>query len=1210
MTRNRLLLERWEDYWRETGREQLYQTLLDSVNQAIIVTDLEGLIRFWNQAAESLYGWSQAEVLGHSVLKVVPAVGIGEQTAEIMAELQQGNAWSGEFRTCDRQGRKFTVLVINSPLYDENGNLVGVIGVLANVDAFRAAEARLDHRAQQSQALARVIDAIHQSFDLDTIFSVSAAHIANLLQMQVSIVQYLPERQCWVHRVVYNPHSASAMKTYDVIPDADNPFAEKLKRLGVVQVGDTHQISDPVNEKLIGNDPGGWLLTPISIDDQIWGSLTLVRLHQYTDWEPEEIELAKHIATQLAIAIDQAQTYRQLQQELVQRRANEDHLRQYERIVSATFDGVALLDRHYTYRMVNQVYLDWNQKTREEIIGQSVANLLGTDVFESTVRHRLDRCLQGETVRLNDWFTHNDGHQRYVIVTYSPYYELDGNISGVVVTSRDITDLRLAQDALQRQADQERAINDMTRLMHQSLEVETMVPLAIEAVSTLLKADHGAVLEFIVDSQSWHYVAEYRKNLDSSSEPEPRSLYSRHHSENLAANDLLKGKVICVDDCAMSVNQAHQQLAKISSGAWLIVPFKVNQRAWGLVLSKQQPQWMDGAVNLAVRIADQLAIGISQAELYQTARAELKKRQETERALKDRESFFQSLYEQATLGIAFCRCDGQIVQVNAKYCAITGYSERELKSMTLGQLTHPDDRELNQEIFRQATQARGSDLSVDKRYIKKDRTVVWVHLTTSVIRDDQGAFEVLAVIIQDISDRKRLETERQQAGAQLRHNAMHDALTQLPNRNLLMAQLQRSLKRMQRPPHRQFAVMFLDLDRFKLVNDSLGHIAGDQLLIIIANLLRRLVRPGDLVARLGGDEFVVLLDNIDNISEVLTVANRILDTLRQPVQLQKREVFATTSIGIVIGSSTYQDATELLRNADIAMYRAKANGKNSYALFDPTLHDQVMYQLQLEHDLRRSLDKQQLKLYYQPIVNLKDGSIFCLEALMRWQHPERGLISPSDFISIAEETGVVVALDHWAVQTACQQLKQWQSQFLEARQLKVSVNLSAQDLHASGLVENISDALSKSRLEGRHLVLEMTESLLIDDIPQVVQLIAQLQDLSVSLAVDDFGTGYSSLSYLHRFPLSALKIDRSFTSNMREGMVNQDIIETIVALSDRLGMVAIAEGSENMEQVQHLIHIGCEYSQGHYFCEPLPAEKIIDLFQMAYPFANKLPTAQ
>ncbi len=1196
--------DQWEDDWSQVDQDRLQRLILNSVNQSVIATDLGGRVRFWNRGAETLYGWSRDEVLGRHILDITPAAGLAEQAAEIMSELRLGRTWSGEFCVRDRQGREFTVLVNNAPIHNQSGNLIGMIAISTDSKAYRAAQAQLEHQTQKDQAMARVVDAIHQSLDLDTIFSVSAAHIAELLQAQVSIVQYLPERQCWVHRIVFNAHHEPVTKVNDAIPDADNPFAERLKRLEVVQINDTRSITDPVNDKLAESDPGAWLLTPISIAGQVWGSLTLARLHQYTDWQAEDIALAQRVAAQLAIAIDQAETYAQLQQELAQRRANEDRLRQFERIVSATLDGVALLDSHYIYRVVNQVYLDWSQKSRAEIVGHSVADLMGAEIFQSLIKPQLDRCLQGDVIRYSDWFAFDTG-KRYVTITYSPYCDIDGNISGVVVTSRDTTDLKLAQDTLHRQAEQERAINDINRLMRQSLDLDEIFPLAVEAIGPLLAADHSAVVKFVEADQSWHHIAEYRQHPDL-----PSCLgLQLPDAENPVAADLKQGKVICIDDCTALTDQLHRQLAKVFPGAWLIVPLKINQRTWGsLTLRKIQPHWPTEAVGLAVRIADQLAVSIHQAELYQSAQAELQKRQQTEQALKEQESFFRSLYEQATLGIAFCQSEGQILQVNAKYCAITSYSEGELTSMTLNQLTHPDDRALNRDVFQQLIQAQRSDISLDQRYLRRDGSIIWVHLTASVIYDEQGQFKVLAAIIRDISDRKQLEVDRQQATAQLRHNALHDTLTQLPNRNLLITQIERALEGMQRPPHQPFAVMFLDIDRFKLVNDSLGHLAGDQLLITIAQTLTQLVRPGDLVARFGGDEFVILLETVEGINDVLTVTNRVLDRLRQPFLLEQREVFATPSIGIVLGSLAYQNATELLRDADIAMYRAKANGKNSYALFDPTLHNQVIQRLQLEHDLRRAIDRQQLELFYQPIVNLRDGSIFCLEALLRWHHPEQGLIAPGSFIPIAEETGLIVALDRWALHTACRQLKQWQTHYAQAQHLKVSVNLSAQDLYSPNLVGEISAALGESELEGQYLVLELTESLLISDTSSIVQLIAQLQDLSVKLAVDDFGTGYSSLSYLHRFPFSALKIDQSFTSNMRAGVVNREIVETIVTLSDRLGMVAIAEGGEDIEQIEHLQHVGCEYSQGYYFCKPQPVGALEPYLQMAYPFADKLIT--
>lgn len=1066
----------WDDYWNQVGQDQLHALLLSSVNQAVIATDLDGRIRFWNQAAETLFGWSQAEVLGRPVIDITPTNASHDQAADIMANLQRGQSWSGEFQVRHRDGREFTAMVTNSPIQNREGCLIGIIGVSVDISPMRETQLRLRQQTQREQALTRVVEAMGQSLDLNQIFSISAAPISELLQAKVSIVQYRPEHKSWIYRFVTHGEHPSDPRLYQIIPDADNPFAEQLKRLEVVRINDTRTIDDAVNQQLAEQSPGAWLLTPISVNGRMWGSLTLCRGGQCPAWQDEDMALASRVAAQLGIAIDQAETYR---------------------------------------------------------------------------------------------------------------------------------DLQLAQESLARRAYQERTINDATRLMRQSFDLETIFTLTVETISPLVQADHGAIAKYLEAEGDWLHVAEYR--LQSAITSCLGLRITDHH--NPIATYLKRGRVVRIDDCSILQDPIHRQLAQMFPGAWLIVPLTIQHRTWGsLTLRKRQPGWPDEAVNLAIRMADHLAVLIYQAELYQAVQQELQKRQKTEQALKEQESFFRSLYEQATLGIAFCQPDGTIVQANAKYCAITGYSEAELQQLTLEHLIHPEDRWQNSGVFRPGEQGAGADFSVEQRCLRQDGRVVWVHMTAAVIRDELGQFKVLAVIIQDISDRKQLETERQQAEAQLRHNALHDALTQLPNRNLLMTHLERVLKRLQRPPHQQFAVMFLDLDRFKLVNDSLGHLVGDQLLVTIAQTLSRLVRPMDLVARLGGDEFVILLDIIEDLNDVLAVANRILATLRHPITIEQRDIYTTASIGIVMGSLAYQNATELLRDADIAMYRAKANGKNGFALFNPTLHDQVMVRLQLEHDLRRALEQQQLVLYYQPIVNLKDGSIACLEALMRWHHPDKGLVSPADFISMAEETGLIVALDCWALHTACQQLKYWQGKYPLAQNLKVSVNLSAQDLHGPNLVRDISQALSQAQLEGQSLILEMTESLLISDTQQVIQLIAQLQDLSVQMAVDDFGTGYSSLSYLHRFPFRALKIDQSFTSNMGEGPVNREIIETIVALSDRLAMVTVAEGGETVEQIRHLQQIGCEYSQGYYFCQPLPTHALEPLLQHPYPFASKLPS--
>lgn len=445
-------------------------------------------------------------------------------------------------------------------------------------------------------------------------------------------------------------------------------------------------------------------------------------------------------------------------------------------------------------------------------------------------------------------------------------------------------------------------------------------------------------------------------------------------------------------------------------------------------------------------------------------------------------------------------------------------------------------------------------------------------------------------LVLDVTDRKRSEAQRARAEAQLAYYALHDSLTGLANRTLLSDRLDLAIQRKKRRPHYQFAVLFLDLDRFKVVNDSLGHLAGDRVLVSVAHTLRSLIRTTDLAARLGGDEFVILLEDITGVAEAIEVAQRILAALQAPVVLGDREVVITTSIGIVPGCADCSSAADLLRNADIAMYRAKARGRDRYELFDSAMHTEVVQRLQLENDLRRAIDRQDLQVYYQPIVSLKTLQLTGFEALIRWPHPTRGLVAPTQFIPIAEETGLILAISEWVLQTACHQLAQWQQQFPHLPPFTISVNLSARDLGNPDLLGQVSRALQVLTPDtGHHLTLEITESMLIQYIADIQRPLAQLKAWGVRVSIDDFGTGYSSLSYLHQLPVDTLKIDGSFVQQMATGDRNPKIVETIVALSDQLGITAIAEGIETPQQLQQLQALGCEYGQGFLFAQALPS---------------------
>jgi diguanylate cyclase (GGDEF)-like protein/PAS domain S-box-containing protein len=440
-------------------------------------------------------------------------------------------------------------------------------------------------------------------------------------------------------------------------------------------------------------------------------------------------------------------------------------------------------------------------------------------------------------------------------------------------------------------------------------------------------------------------------------------------------------------------------------------------------------------------------------------------------------------------------------------------------------------------------------------------------------------------------------TERKRAESQLLHLAFHDVLTGLANRPAFMKRLRHAINYSKRHSDYLFAVLFIDLDRFKLINDSLGHLNGDQLLLATASRLKVCVRSIDTAARLGGDEFTILLEGIQDVSDAFTVAERIQQELALPFELNRQELFITASIGIALSSTVdYKHPEELLRDADTAMYRAKALGRARYELFNSDMYANALTRLQLETDLRRAIERKEFRVYYQPIVSLTSGSILGFEALLRWQHPERGLLNPADFISLAEETGLIFSIGKWVLYEACRQMQAWRichhSNLLE----KISVNLSLKQFSQPDLIEQIGQILHSTGLDAGTLVLEITESIIVANSDNVTATLLQLREMGIDLSIDDFGTGYSSLSRLYNFPISVLKIDRSFISPMSANSKNLEIIEIIVTLAHKLGVDVLAEGVETKEQLTLLRKLKCKYGQGHFFSVPLNSSAAEALF--------------
>ncbi|OLE54318.1 MAG: hypothetical protein AUG51_08590 [Acidobacteria bacterium 13_1_20CM_3_53_8] len=553
---------------------------------------------------------------------------------------------------------------------------------------------------------------------------------------------------------------------------------------------------------------------------------------------------------------------------------------------------------------------------------------------------------------------------------------------------------------------------------------------------------------------------------------------------------------------------------------------------------------------------------------------------ESEKRFRNAFERFRSAFDYAAIGMALVSEEGHWLQVNHSLCNILGYSENELLGCDFQEITHPDDLGTSQSSICQLLEGNVPTRQIEMRYIHKHGHIIWVSLSASLVNDAETNSRSLIFQVQDITERKRAED-------QLLHDAFHDALTGLPNRALFTDHLKMALQRARRSHERLFATLFLDLDRFKVINDSLGHMIGDQLLVGIARRLEVCLRPGDTVARLGGDEFTILLEDLLDATDAIEIAERIQRELSVPFNIGGHEVFTTASLGIAPSSIGYERAEDILRDADTAMYRAKMMGKNRYEVFDKAMHDRAMNLLQMETDLRRAVDRQEFFLEYQPIVELKSGQVHGFEALVRWQHPERGMISPLDFIPVAEENGLIIPLGRWVLIEACKQLRLWQEQVPENPSFNLSVNLSSRQFSQPDLVEQIAAIIKETEVDARGLKLEITESMVMENIDTAVGMLTRLRSLGVEISLDDFGTGYSSLSYLHRFPINTLKIDRSFVSRMTDSSENAEIVRTIATLARSLEMDVVAEGIETERQFEQLRALNCEYGQGFLFSEPV-----------------------
>jgi diguanylate cyclase (GGDEF)-like protein/PAS domain S-box-containing protein len=565
---------------------------------------------------------------------------------------------------------------------------------------------------------------------------------------------------------------------------------------------------------------------------------------------------------------------------------------------------------------------------------------------------------------------------------------------------------------------------------------------------------------------------------------------------------------------------------------------------------------------------------------YEGVLEDVTDRRRAEEGLRASEERFRSLVQHASDLISILTAEGVVRYESPAHQRVLGLGSEAHTGQSLFDLVHPQDRQAVAEALQRLLERPDELTTFEQRLLHRDGTWRVLESTASNLLR-QPAVAGIVLNSHDITDRKRAEEK-------LLHDALHDGLTRLPNRALFMDRLRQAIERSRREPEQMTAVLFLDLDRFKIVNDSLGHLIGDELLMQIAGLLVSALRPSDSIARVGGDEFALLLEGGRDVRDAIRVAERIHERLAEPVNLAGHEVFVTASVGIAVYTPEYERPEDLLRDADTAMYRAKASGRACHVVFNREMHRFVMARLQLETDLRRAVERGQMRVHYQPFVNLATGEVVGFEALLRWHHPRRGLLPPDEFLATAEETGLIVPMGRFVLTEGCRQIAELQRKHPELGALKLSVNLSNKQFFQAEIFDHIAEALAASGLAPACLGLEITEGVIIRNADSAASRFSRLKSLGVQLYLDDFGKGYSSLSYLHRFPMDILKIDRSFVSRIEEAEGNHAIVRAIVTLAHQLGMEVVAEGIQTEEQQGRLRDLGCEYGQGFLLSEPVP----------------------
>ena len=825
-------------------------------------------------------------------------------------------------------------------------------------------------------------------------------------------------------------------------------------------------------------------------------------------------------------------------------------------IFNSINDAVLVIDSRARIELVNPATVELTGFSNGELIGSSVEMLMRSrHFFEKIFARSMHNSTVGKRFEMN--CMRKDGTHFPVSVSTSGIFDAATNTQKLVCVARDVTKRK-------RLEAESRAISRIIHGAASTANLEEFLNLAHRTIKKIVYAENFFVALF--DSETEMLTMQFWVDKHDPM-PEPlkvgrsRSAYVFRQGHSMLLTDA---------DAKKLIEAGTVESVGTDSPIWLGVPLKTPNGVIGVLVVQDYENsdtYTHRDVELLNSVADQIALAI-----------ERKSAEEALQLSKERFELVARATSDAVWDWDFATNE---IWWNEGFQKLFGYASEDVGTgldSWIMRLHEEDSERVVQDIYRHIENGK-TNWQDEYRFLRADGSYAFVIDRGYVVYDVNGTPVRMLGSMMDVTERKSLEQ-------QLTHQALHDPLTNIANRALFKNRVDHALTKLARA-NSSLAVLFLDLDNFKAINDSLGHAAGDKLLVSVAERLQDCLRSADTAARLGGDEFAVLIEAMYRQDEAVMIAERILDVFRQPFIVDGKEIHVGTSIGIAVSSPDALASEELLRNADLAMYMAKSQGKGKHIVFEPKMHAALMERIELEDDLRRGIEEDEFVLHYQPILDLGSAEVVGMEALVRWMHPRLGLLAPMRFIPLAEETNLIVPLGAWILSEACRQVQSWRKEYDGELDVSVTVNISIRQFQQAELVQMVSHSLSESGLPPNNLILEITESFMMQDTETTIAKLHELKKLGVRLAIDDFGTGYSSLSYLQRFPIDILKIDKSFIDKLGQGSEGSAVARAIIMMGDSLNLKTIAEGIEKPEQIDELQLLGCEAGQGYHFAKPL-----------------------